>query len=120
MNVGPLVRLKDNPTGGLLSLNGPHRRREVPRIVSADAEENRAGRVRRDDNSIAVVIIVVEGRGKVPVHLLHRGRIDASACSPSRLLAIAEDLVRPVAGSPGDSAKAPIIPRPFLYSRRTP
>src|SRR5947208_8897249 len=54
-----------------------------------------------NDDSIAFIVVVVEGRGERPIHVFHGVRIEDSRRSPPRFAPVSENLVCSVAGPPG-------------------
>src|SRR5436853_4046935 len=100
MIVGSLIRLENDPTGGRLSPHGPHRRRQDPGIVPPDPEENWTGRVRRDDDSVAHIIEVVECGRKLIVERAHGGRDNRAPRPPTGTSSIGKHFVGAISRSP--------------------
>jgi len=101
MVVGSLVGFEDDPGGESFSTDGPHRRRQDRRVIPPDSEEDGTRRVWGNDDVVAGVVKVVEGRRKCAIHFLDGLGVDDPRCSPAIGIAITEHLVRAVARSPG-------------------
>src|SRR5437867_9628189 len=99
--VGSLIRFENEPRGGTLSTNGPHRGGQDRSIIPPNPEENRARRMRGDDDPIASVVVIVESRWKRAIHFSHGVRLDGPRGPATSRVAVTEHLVGPVARPPG-------------------
>src|SRR6266852_8255300 len=126
MVVRPLIRLENEPAISGLRPNGLHRIGKHIGIVSADSEQNRTGRMGSDHKPVVLVIVIVESRGELLVHLDDRRGVNLPRRSPPGRTSVGEDLIGPVLRSPrrrrerADDSPSVLVPSNVTEARGGP
>src|SRR5439155_21194075 len=101
----PLVRFEEEPALGSFAPDPVQGLWQVPWFVPADPKEDRARGAWYNRDALVRVVVVVERRRKICIHLPHRGGVDLAGQAPQGRVSIGEDFVRAIPRPPRNGGR---------------